>query len=370
VKSSWKNLLFCAVMIAGTCVSAVERPPEAVRVGVVTQLTKETTRRYIGKVTAVDEVSLVARINGVILEQRFSSGDIVKKGDILFVLEDTTYRAAVQNAEAKLNQAKAEYEFARKNLERQTRLWNQKAVAESTFDEAVRQEATCKAAVLAAEAALLDARNNLSYTIIRSPIDGKAGRATFSPGNYVTPASGSLVTIVSVDSMYINIWITMSDYNRIFGGSFANLQNQASLEIKLADNSVFVNSSINPDACRIVFIDNKVDKDTDTIRIRAQVQNPDMRLIPDSLVSVTMSKKDGIRTVVPVSAIVSNSGINYVYVLDAENRASIRPVELGETQNGFQIIESGLQPGERIVIDGTHKVIPGNVVVPITVGGN
>ena len=273
MKVCWKNLLCCAVIAAGSAVGAVERPPESVRAGVVSQVNKETTRRYIGKVTAVDEVSLVARINGVILEQRFSSGDIVKKGDILFVLEDTTYRAAVQSAQAKLQQAKAEYEFARKNLERQTRLWNQKAVSESTFDEAVRQEATGKAAVLAAEAALMDAQNNLSYTVIRSPIDGKAGRAAFSPGNYVTPASGSLITIVSIDSMYINIWITMSDYTRIFGGSFENLQNQASLEVKLADNSVFVDNTSTPDACRIVFIDNKVDKDTDTIRIRAQVQN-------------------------------------------------------------------------------------------------
>ena len=94
-----------------------------------------------------------------------------------------------------------------------------------------------------------------------------------------------------------------------------------------------------------------------------------MKIIPDSLVSVTVSKKDGSRTAVPVSAIVSNGGMNYVYVLDKDNKASIRPVVIGESQGGFQIIESGLQPGEKIVIDGTHKVMPGSVVIPVEAGG-
>ena len=331
MKNSWKTLLFCAIVIAGVGVSAGERPPESVRVGTVSQLNKETTRRYIGKVTAVYEVSLVARISGVILKQHFESGAFVDAGDLLFEIEDTSYRAAVDSAKARLAQCeaelkkcdaelirlKAEEKFAKADFERQRILMEKNAISQTVYEEAERKKDVAEAALKAmeaakmaaqaafdaAKAALTDAENNLSYTKIYAPISGKTGRATYSPGNYVTPSSGALVTIVSTDTMYINIWITMSDYNRIFGGSFENLQNQASMQIKLADNSVFVDSSSAPDACRIVFIDNKVDKDTDSIRIRALVKNTGMRLIPDSLVSVTIFKKDGGRTVVPVSAI-------------------------------------------------------------------
>ncbi len=396
MKKSWKTLLFCAMVAAGIGVRAGERPPESVLVGTVSQLNKETTRRYIGKVTAVDEVSLVARISGVILKQHFASGAFVKAGDLLFEIEDTSYRAAVDSAKARLAQCeaelkrcdaelirlKAEEKFAKADFERQRTLMEKNAISQTVYEEAERKKDVAEAALRAmeaakmaalaeldaAKAALTDAENNLSYTKIYAPISGKTGRATYSPGNYVTPSSGALVTIVSTDTMYVNIWITMSDYNRIFGGSFDILQNQASMQIKLADNSIFVDSSSAPDDCRIVFIDNKVDKDTDSIRIRALVNNSGMRLIPDSLVAVTIFKKDGVRTVVPVSAIVSNGTINFVYVLDAENKASVRPVVLGESQGKLQIIESGLQPGERIVVDGTHKVIPGHVVIPN--GGN
>ena len=395
MKSNWKNLLLCGVMVAASALFAAEekksaaaaRPPESVVVGKVQSIPVTVGRRYIGKVSAVEDVSLIARVNGNILEQRFSSGAFVKKGDLLFVLEDTTYKAAVDSAKAKLAQCKAdlerckaelirleaEYVFARKDLDRQSTLWKQKAVAETVYDEAVRKEAVAKAAVaaikssiLAAEgavqaagAALVDAENNLSYTRIYAPISGKAGRALISPFNYVTPGSGELVYIANMSEMYVNVWIAMRDYAAVFGSNFERLQKEAHVRLMLADGSEFTGEK------SIVFIDNKVDKDTDSIRIRVKVKNDGMMLLPDALVAVHISKKDGSKTAIPVSAISNNGQNSFVYVVGADNAVQIRPVQIGDTQGKMQIILSGLNEGETVVVDGTHKVFPGSTINPV-----
>ena len=360
MKRNWKFLLLCCMLASGNIAGAAPAAQAVpVRVGEVTEIARNISRRYIAKISAVDDVSVVARVSGVILEQKFSSGDIVKKGQQLILIEDTTYLAARNSAKAKLAQCVAEYEFAKRNLARQKTLWKNKATSESTFDEAVRSEATSGAAVEAAKAALLDAENNLSYTKIISPISGKTSKAMYSPGNYVTPSSGTLVNIVSTDEMYVNFWISMSDYLNIFGGSYETLCKEGVAKIILADGKEFAGKS------KIVFIDNRVDKDTDTIRIRLKVKNDNMLFVPDSLVTVLLSRADKARAAVPVSAVMNNGKINYVYVLDADNIAQVRPVELGETQGKNQIILKGLKAGEKIVFDGTHKVFPGTPVVPV-----
>ncbi|MBO5668612.1 MAG: efflux RND transporter periplasmic adaptor subunit, partial [Lentisphaeria bacterium] len=254
---------------------------------------------------------------------------------------------------------KAEYAFAKRNLARQQALWNKKATSESTYDEAVRQEAVSKAAVEAAEAALLDAENNLSYTRIISPLDGKAGKAALSEGNYVTPSSGDLINIVALDKMYVNFWISMNDYLSLFNGSYETLKKEGKVKVFLADGSEFAGKS------SIVFIDNRVVKDTDTIRIRLLVDNDGMKLLPDGLVTVRIGRKDSNKCAVPVSAIMNNGQISFVYVLDQENKAAVRPVELGEVQGRDQVILKGLQEGETVVFDGTHKVFPGSKVNPV-----
>lgn len=361
MKNSLKKSLICGAIVIGAAVCAAPAAPQGipVSVGEVQSIASKVSRKYIGKISAVDDVSMVARVSGVILKQAFANGDMVKKGQVLIVLEDTTYKAAVNAAKAKLAQCEAEYVFAKSNLERQKTLWKNKATAESTYDEAVRSEATAKAAVDAAKAALMDAENNFSYTRIISPISGKTGRATYSPGNYVTPSSGNLINIVSMDEMYVNFWISMNDYLRMFNGSFETLRKEAVAKIFMADGKEFTGKS------EVVFIDNRVDKDTDTIRIRLRVKNDNFVLLPDSLVTIRLSRADGNRTAVPVSAIMNNGKISFVYVLDAKNIPQARPVELGDVQGRNQIILKGLKKGEKVVFDGTHKVYPGRPVIPV-----
>ncbi len=398
MKKSWKNLLIGSFMLLGVAGMSAERPPEKVVGGVVESIPVEIGRRYIGKVSAVDDVSLVARVSGTILQQCFASGDEVKKDQLLFVIEDTTYKAAVDSAKARLAQSKADLKrceaevgkckaelvrlkaeavFANKELERNKKLWKDgkdPAIAETVYDEAVRKNDVAVAAVKsmevsivaanaaveaaratvdAAQAALDDAENNLSYTKIKAPFNGKAGIAPIGPYNYVTPASGALIYIVNMDSMNVNFWISMRDYISIFGGNFERLKNEAHVTLMLADGSEFKGEK------KIILVDNKVDKDTDTIRVRLRVKNDGMVLLPDSLVSVRISKKDPAKTAVPASAIVTQGKQSFVYVIDENNIARIRPVVLGDMQGNKQIITSGLKDGEKIVVDGTHKVIFG-----------
>ena len=361
MKINIKKFAVLSVVAAGCAAFAAQMPATPVLVSKVSSVKQNMLKRYVGDLSAVDDVALVPRVSGVIWKQAFNNGDIVKKGQVLFVIENTTYLAQANAAKAKLAQCRAEYAFAKSNLKRLTTLRQQKAASESSFEEAVRLEASTKAAVAAAEAALLDAENNLSYTEIKSPISGKAGKAAVSEFNYVTPASGDLVTVVSLDPLYVNFSISSRDFLTMFG-SFENLKKLAVIEIVLADGSIY------KEPVEVVFMDNRVDKETDTIKMRGKVRNKDGKLLPDSLITVKLGRKENQTMAgVPVYAVMNNGKMDYVYVLGDKNIPQIRQVVLGEVQGKTQVVKEGLTVGETVVVDGTHKVRPGVPVSPVNV---
>ena len=353
-------LIGSAVTVAAMSLfGAAERPPELVSVSRVKSVDSVVRKRYVGTLTAALDISLVPRISGIIEKKLFENGDLVKKGQLLFKLEDTTYRAALDSARAKVAQCEAEFKFASANLKRISTLRKQNAVSESSFDEAVRLEGTSKAALASARAALVDAENNLSYTNIVSPIDGRVGKAVLSDFNYVTPATGSLVTVVSVEPFYLDFSISSRDFYKYFG-SLENIRKKAEITFELADGSKY-----NEKAYHILLPDNRVDKDTDTVQIRGYFRNPELKLMPGSLVSAYITSKEGKMIAVAPAAVLSDGKEVYVFVLDKNNVVSRRTVVLGELNNGMQLIASGLNEGEVVVVDGTHKARPGAKVNPV-----
>ena len=361
MRTDIKKISIFSVATIACAVFAAQMPATPVLVSKVFPVRQNMLKRYVGDLSAVDDVALVPRVSGVIMKQSFVNGDIVKKGQTLFLIENTTYLAQANAAKAKLAQCRAEYEFAKSNLKRLTTLRQQKATSESSFEEAVRLEAATKAAVAAAEAALLDAENNLSYTEIKSPISGKAGKAAVSEFNYVTPNFGNLVTVVSLDPLYVNFSISSRDFLTMFG-SFEKFKELAAASIVLADGSVY------SEPVEMVFMDNRVDKDTDTIRMRGKIRNKDGKLLPDSLITVKLGRKENREMAgVPVYAVMNNGKMDYVYVLGEKNIPQLRQVVLGEVQGGTQTVKSGLTVGETVVVDGTHKVRPGVPVSPVYV---
>lgn len=336
-----------------------KQPPPTVLVEQAHEVASTRARRYVGKLKALYDINLVARISGNIIEQKVAHGDYVDVGQLIFVLEDTTYRAAVDSARAKVKLYEAEARYASSNLERNTTLIGQKAVAESSYEEAVRLHSVAEANLAAAQAELLDAENNLSYTRVYSPIKGRMGKATYSPGNYVTPASDKLATVITIDPVNVDFAISERDYLSIFG-SIEAMKKFADVRLILADDSEY------PGRGRIVFVDNKVDTGTDTITVRAEFDNPDYRLQPGGLATVLLSRElDRKPVAVRSSAVIFDRNGSFVYVIDANNVAARREVQTGELVGDMQIISSGLNPGETVVIDGTHKVRPGEAVMPL-----
>ena len=354
----------CLILVAGivsalNLSAAMERPAELVKVDRVKTVDASISKRYIGSLVGSIDVSLVPRVSGIIEQKLFENGDLVKKGQLLFKLEDTTYRAQVASAKAKVAQCEAEFKFASSNLKRVSTLRKQNAVSESAYDEAVRLEGTGKAALAAAKAALIDAENNLSYTRIYSPIDGRVGDAVLSDFNYVTPATGTLVTVVATEPVYLDFSISSRDFFKYFG-SIESIRKNAEITFALADGTIYDQKAFN-----ILLPENRVDQKTDTVQIRGYFNNPDLKLLPDSLVTTYLSRSVGKKFAISPVAVLNDGKGNYVLVVGKDNVVSRRNVTVGDLIDGKQVIESGVAAGDVIVVDGTHKARPGAKVIPV-----
>lgn len=332
--------------------------PPAVKVGKVEMISEQGTRQYIGKLTSTHSVELKARVSGFLKNVYSKEGDIVQAGTVVMQIEDTLYLAHVKSAEAKVAQKKAEVEFARTNYQRQTELVG--VSARSELDEANRLLKLREAELAECQAALTEAQTNLSYTKIVSPITGRFGKATYSPGNYLTTASESLGSISKMSPIYVKMAISEPDYISMFGSPESILKD-AVIRIRTADRKMFEETGY------VKLADNKIDPSTGTLMLWCVFENKNGRLIPGGVVDAFISRKVQKKyPAVPISAVLISKAGHYVYVLDAENKAAVRPVVTGEIIGGKQIITQGLKEGETIVTDGTHKVMPGQTVMPVT----
>ena len=179
------------------------QPPPVVSTAKVEPISEEGTRQYIGKLTSTHQVDLTARVSGYLVDVLSKEGDMVKEGDTVMLIEDTLYAAKVKSAEAKVNQKKVELDYAKTNFSRQKELISISATSE--MDEAKRLLRLREAELAECEAALAEAKTNLSYTVIKSPITGRFGKASYSPGNYLTTSGNSLGSIVKVSPIYVKM---------------------------------------------------------------------------------------------------------------------------------------------------------------------
>src|SRR5262245_57565201 len=223
----WKSLL-CALAIAtSSCVAAAQSAPPPPAVSVTPVVSRQVTQTidYIGRLTAVDKVDIVARVEGFLEERNFKEGQYVKKGDLLFRIEQATYKAAVEQARATLAKAQATEVNAKLQLERGKELIRTNNIAQATVDQRAADEKAARASVMEAQAQLDQAEINLGYTEIRSPIAGRIGLATLTVGNLVQPSSGRLATIVSQDPIYVIFQVSQRnvlEYRRRVAQSASN----------------------------------------------------------------------------------------------------------------------------------------------------
>src|SRR5215472_315623 len=315
----------CILVIGYETAGAQGSPPPAVTVAPVASREVTATGDFIGRVVAIDKVDVVARISGFINERNFTEGQQVKTGDLLFRIEPDTYKAAVDQQAANLAKAKATEVNANLQLQRGQELVRNQNIPQSEVDQRAANAQAAHADVMQAQALLEQAKINLGYTEIRSPIDGRIGVANFTVGNLVSPSSGTLATIVSQDPIYVTFQASEADiiaYKHRIAAS-ADKNPHVTIHIKLPDGTVYPHPGLTN------LLDVQVQPDTDTVLARAQLPNPEGMLIPGGVVSVQVER---------------------------------RRITTGVEQGRDIVVTDGLKKGELVIVEGIQKVHPGQLV--------
>jgi membrane fusion protein, multidrug efflux system len=334
-------------------------PPPAVTVTPVVSREVTSTGDFIGRVAAIDRVDVVARISGFINERNFTEGQQVKTGDLLFRIEPDTYKAAVDQQNANLAKAKATEVNANLQLQRGQELVRNQNIPQSEVDQRAANAQAAHADVMQAQALLEQAKINLGYTEIRSPIDGRIGPANFTVGNLVSPSSGTLATIVSQDPIYVTFQASEADvieYKHRIAAS-ADKNPHVTIHIKLPNGTVY------PHPGRTNLLDVQVQPDTDTILVRAQLPNPEGMLIPGGIVGVMVERgAPQALLVVPQSAVQLDQAGHYVMVVSPDKKVEQRRITTGVEQGRDIVVTQGLKEGEFVIVEGIQKVHPGQLV--------
>jgi len=315
-------------------------------------------KEWVGALDGYVNAVIRAQVTGYLVKQDYREGDLVRKGQVLFEIDPRTFQAALDEAKGTLSQQKARHVTAKANLERVRPLAAKNAVSQKDLDDAVGAELSTRSAVEATQAAVEEARLNLGFTKVTSPVDGIAGIAKAQIGNLVGPSTQAELTAVSTVNpikCYINVsereYLTVSESN-------PNPE-KIPLEITLADGSIY------PHKGHLALADRQIDPTTGTLKVGALFANPGNRLRPGgyALVRAVMSVKHG-ALLIPQQAVTEMQGKFLVAVVGGDNKVDIRTVKVAERIGSDWIIAEGVKPGENVVVEGTQKVRPGMLVTP------
>ena len=350
-----KVILFIVVCALISTVSAQQTEVPLVAVENAVMVENEVPRKYAGNIVAVESTDIVPRVTGTLLKTHFKEGDSVKKGALLYELEDTTYVARVDGLKAQKKALEAALVFADKEFRRSDTLLKSKASSVAAHDKALFEIDAAKAKIKEIEASLIDAETTLSYTKIYAPIDGVIGKSLYSNGNLITPQTGKMTNITMYAPIYVRFSISEVVLRRDFGG-LKGIRENTLVRLQLADKTLA------KETASVSWVDNQIHASTNTITLWAVFQNKNQELIPGGFVTVLLINKNSQKKpAVRPSALLTGKDGYSVYVIGKDGRVMERRVKIGRTTpDGFQIITSGLTGDELIVVDGTHKIKPGD----------
>jgi len=339
-------------------------PPPSVSVVAVEARAVPLRFEYAGRVAAFREVEVRARVSGILTEKTFVEGATVKAGDVLFRIDPAPYEAELARAEAQLMEARAQLSRTQRDAERATTLFQRQIGTEKARDDAVAAFELAKAGVAGAEAQVRTAQINLGYTTITAPISGVTSLRMLPEGSLVgTGANDSLLTRISqLDPVYVHFSFADSEAREI-RQLIESGEGKGPADGKLQARISFGDGKTYPHVGYVDFTDSSIDLQTGTVRARAVLPNPDAQLRPGQFVRVSVegvTRNDTV--VVPQAAVMQGPQGQFVYAVDAQNKASVRPVTIGREVADGWIVEKGLSAGDRIVTEGVIKVRPGSAV--------
>jgi RND family efflux transporter MFP subunit len=358
------------VMLAVSCSRSAphqQPPPPAVTVAPVAQQELVEWDEFTGRAEPVESVEVRPRVSGYIQEIRFQSGQMVKKGDVLFVIDPRWHQAAFNNLQAEADRARIQLENAKREADRAEHLLANKAISTEESDARMARFHEAESAALAAQAACDSAKLDLDYTQVRAPIDGRVSRAYLTVGNYVSGVAGGaslLTTIVSVNPVYVYADIdedSLLRFNNLFHDKKieTNSDGRIPVELKLADETVFAHKGY------IESFDNRVDANTGSIMLRSVFANDDGRIVPGLFARIRVPLSDRHPAMlVPERAVGTDQAQKYVLTLTSSNTVAYHSVQLGPSVGGNRIVRSGLSTGDKIIVNGMERIRPGMPVIP------
>ncbi len=345
-----------------------EKKPEvpaapAVEVTNVIQKDVPVVQEWVGTTDGTVNAKINAQVQGYLIKQDYKEGSVVKKGQVLFEIDPRPFQAALEQAKGELAINEGQLYTAKANLEKIRPLAALNAVSKKDLDDAIGREASARAAVQAAKAAVRKAEIDLSFTKITSPINGIAGIAKVGLGELVGKAGGpELTTVSTVDPIKVYIPISEQEYLRFVREAEARGNSQRkeqNLELILADGSVF------PHKGWVFFADRQVDERTGTIKVAALFPNPGNILRPGQFAKVrALIETQKGALLVPQRAVTELQGRYQVAVVGPDNKVDLRWVKVGERTGSLWVIDQGLNPGERVIVEGIQKVKAGMPVTP------
>jgi membrane fusion protein (multidrug efflux system) len=342
-------------------------PPPVVTVATIELRDIPVTYEYVAQTEGSREVEVRARVTGILLKRNFQEGAPVRQGQSLFTIDPAPFRVALERAEGELAVAEARLAQAQREADRLKPVIESRAVSQKELDDAISAAQIAEAEIRSARARVSEAKLNLGYTRVEAPISGMSSRASVSEGTLVSGPNVLLASVTQTDPIYVIFGIPDRDYlamrrDAAVGWLRLPQEDRFRARVRLADGTVHAQSGI------LNFTDVRVNSRTGTSEARAVLPNPQGALRAGEFVRVIL---DGAvrpaAVVVPLRSVLEGPQGKFVYVVSAESKAEPRPVEVGEWTAGGWIIHKGLQPGDRVIVDGVMKLGPG---VPVKIAND
>jgi membrane fusion protein, multidrug efflux system len=353
-------LTVAMAIICTGCSSKTEKPappPPGVTVTPAVQRDVPIHQEWVGTMSGNVDADIRPKVDGFLLSKLYTEGSYIEKGTPMFQLDKRQAQAAVEQAQGNLERARAGLGQAQIDVRRYTPLVAQKAVSQAELDKALSAELAGKAGVDADQAVLDNAKLNLGWTTVTSPISGIAGVSKVQIGDLMTPVT-IMTTISSVDPIFVDLNVAEQDYLRFVREKTGRAAAQ-DLQLILGDGTVY------PRRGHALFVNREVDSRTGTIQVRGQFPNPGNVLRPGQYArirAVTELRKGAV--LIPQQAVSELQGVYQVGVISTDNKVTVKTVKLGPQSGEMWVVESGLQAGENVVVDGLQRIKTGMTVVP------